>query len=190
MKGCYTWTHNLRWQETTRDTAGKANNNLAIKNWFHSLPFQRFHAILTLFPKSFSSFPHGTCSLSVSREYLGLDGIYHPFCAAVPSNTTLYKFSTGLHKCLTGLSPSMALHSSRLRLHAPLDHFWDHNSLTKVRDLVIDLFPFQSPLLWESLLVSFPPLNNMFKFSGCPYLRSARRERRFHFTEITELVSR
>ena len=30
----------------------------------------------------------------------------------------------------------------------------------------------------------------MFKFSGCPYLRSARRERRFHFTEITELVNR
>ena len=45
-------------------------------------------------------------------------------------------------------------------------------------DLGIDLFPFQSPLLWESLLVSFPPLSNMFKFSGSPYLRSARGERR------------
>ena len=35
--------------------------------WLHSLPFQRFQALLTLFPKSFSSFPHGTCSLSAMR---------------------------------------------------------------------------------------------------------------------------
>ena len=32
------------------------------------------------------------------------------------------------------------------------------------------LFPLQSPLLRESLLVSFPPLNNMLKFSGSSYL--------------------
>ena len=38
------------------------------RNWFHSLPSQRFQALLTLFPKSFSSFPHGTCLLSVSLE--------------------------------------------------------------------------------------------------------------------------
>ena len=34
---------------------------------------------LTLFPKCFSSFPHGTCSLSVSCPYLALDDAYHPF---------------------------------------------------------------------------------------------------------------
>jgi hypothetical protein len=37
----------------------------------------------------FSSFPHGTCSLSVSPRYLALDEPYHPFSAALPSNTTL-----------------------------------------------------------------------------------------------------
>ena len=31
-----------------------------------SLPFQQFQVLLTLFSKFFSSFPHGTCSLSVS----------------------------------------------------------------------------------------------------------------------------
>jgi hypothetical protein len=41
-------------------------------------PFSNFKHYLTLFPKFFSSFPHGTCSLSVSRQYLALDGIYHP----------------------------------------------------------------------------------------------------------------
>ncbi|KAI9188551.1 hypothetical protein BJ171DRAFT_435796, partial [Polychytrium aggregatum] len=48
-----------------------------------------FTYYLTLFSKFFSSFPHGTCSLSVSRQYLALDGIYHPFRAAFPNNPTL-----------------------------------------------------------------------------------------------------
>ena len=45
----------------------------------YSLPPKRFHALLTLFSKFFSPFPHGTCLLSVSCLYLALDGIYHPF---------------------------------------------------------------------------------------------------------------
>ena len=52
-------------------------SNFTKQNWFHSLPFQRFQALLTLFPKSFSSFPHGACLLSVSNLYLALDEIYH-----------------------------------------------------------------------------------------------------------------
>jgi len=32
-----------------------------------SLPFQQFQVLLTLFSESFSSFPRGTCALSVSR---------------------------------------------------------------------------------------------------------------------------
>lgn len=57
--------------------------------WLHSLPFQRFQALLTLFPKSFSSFPHGTCSLSVLGLYLALDEIYHLIYAPSPRNVTL-----------------------------------------------------------------------------------------------------
>jgi len=52
------------------------------------LPPQQFQALFTLFSKSFSSFPHGTCPLSVSRTYLALDGIYHPLGAAFPNNST------------------------------------------------------------------------------------------------------
>jgi hypothetical protein len=33
-------------------------------------------------------------------------------------------------------------------------------------DFQVELFPLHSPLLGESLLVSFPPLINMLKFSG------------------------
>ena len=44
--------------------------------------------LLELFSKFFSSFPHGTCSLSVSCQYSALDGVYNHFWAAFPSNPT------------------------------------------------------------------------------------------------------
>ena len=56
---------------------------------FQPFPVNNFKYFLTLFSKFFSSFPHGTCSLSVSRRYLALDELYHPFRAALPSNSTL-----------------------------------------------------------------------------------------------------
>jgi hypothetical protein len=51
-------------------------------------PFSSFRYYLTLFSKFFSSFPHGTCSLSVSHKYLALDGIYHLLWAVLPNNST------------------------------------------------------------------------------------------------------
>ncbi|KAG9444699.1 hypothetical protein H6P81_016039 [Aristolochia fimbriata] len=51
-------------------------------------PPDNFKHSLTLFSKSFSSFPRGACSLSVSRHYLALDGIYRPISAAFPNNPT------------------------------------------------------------------------------------------------------
>ena len=56
----------------------------------HRFPLNNFKYFLTLFSKFFSSFPHGTCSLSVSRWYLALDEIYHPFWFAFPSKPTLW----------------------------------------------------------------------------------------------------
>jgi len=60
------------------------NTHTPTKHFHH----QQFQALFTLFPKFFSSFPHGTCSLSVSRPYLALDGVYHPLRAALPNNST------------------------------------------------------------------------------------------------------
>ena len=51
-------------------------------------PLNNFKHCLTLFSKFFSPFPRGTCSLSVSCQYLALDGIYHPLRAAFPNNPT------------------------------------------------------------------------------------------------------
>ena len=45
--------------------------------------------LFTLFSKSFSSFLHSTCLLSVSHPYLALEESYLPLRAAVPSYPTL-----------------------------------------------------------------------------------------------------
>ncbi|KAK8477696.1 hypothetical protein V6N13_000215 [Hibiscus sabdariffa] len=68
-----------------------------------------FKHSLTLFSKSFSSFPRGTCSLSVSRPYLALDGIYRPIRAAFPNNPTRrQRLVVRQGPGTTGLSPSPA----------------------------------------------------------------------------------
>ena len=54
----------------------------------YRFPLHHFKYYFTLFSKFFSSFPHGTCSLSVSRPYLALDETYHPIRAAIPNNST------------------------------------------------------------------------------------------------------
>ena len=72
---------------TTTDTAS------------HRFHFSNFRYYLTLFSKFFASFPHGTCSLSVSHQYLALDGIYHPLRAAIPNNSTRRKLNRTTLQC-------------------------------------------------------------------------------------------
>jgi hypothetical protein len=56
-------------------------------------PPRPFESSLTLFSKCFSSFPHGTCSLSVSRLYGAEDGRSHP--VELQSQTTRLVEPTG-----------------------------------------------------------------------------------------------
>ena len=64
--------------------------NLNFPTQVRPIPFPsyRFHVLLTLFSKFFSTFPHGTCPLSDSCQYLALDGVYHPLWAAFSNNPT------------------------------------------------------------------------------------------------------
>lgn len=43
------------------------------------LSSRQFQVLLTLFSECFSSFPHGTFSLSVSRPFSALGGVHHPY---------------------------------------------------------------------------------------------------------------
>ncbi|CAN7092467.1 unnamed protein product [Brassica rapa subsp. narinosa] len=72
-------------------------------------PPDNFKHSLTLFSKSFSCLPRGTCSLSVSRPYLALDGIYRPIGAAFPNTPTRkQRHVVRQGPGTTGLSPSLA----------------------------------------------------------------------------------
>ena len=143
---------------------------------FKRFPFNNFTYCLTLFSKFFSSFPHGTCSLSVSRRYLALDEVYHPLWAAFPSNPTLRrrvifaaanKRSGPRHGVVT-LSDAL-FQGTWTRQAATTEHAtsnYNSGSHLKLPDFKFELFPLHSPLLGESWLVSFPPLTDMLKFSG------------------------
>ena len=148
-----------------RERRGQNRGAPAASNRF---PLNNFKHFLTLFSKFFSSFPHGTCSLSVSRPYLALDGLYHLLWAAFPNNPTPRtrlveqaqpgrRGSHPLGRSVPGdLGPAACRgRVSRLQFAAP-----------RRRDFQVGLFPVHSPLLGESLLVSFPPLSNMLKFGG------------------------
>jgi hypothetical protein len=75
-------------------------------------PFSNFTFCLTLFSEFFSSFPHGTCSLSVSRQYLALEGVYLPL-EQHSQTTRLWENASHKHwesTLKTGLLPSLILH--------------------------------------------------------------------------------
>src|SRR5947208_2742325 len=71
----------------------------------------------------------------------------------------------------TGFSPSTTSCSKGLGPVLPPRHPLQITTRTpKVPDFKFELLPLHSPLLGQSLLVSFPPLIDMLKFSGYPCL--------------------
>ncbi|XLT02194.1 hypothetical protein HN51_051545 [Arachis hypogaea] len=122
-------------------------------------PPDNFKHSLTLFSKSFSSFPRGTCSLSVSRQYLALDGIYRPIRAAFPNNPTRrQRLVVRQGPGTTGLSPSLAPPSRGLGPGPPLRTLLQTTiQRPGATDSHAGLFPVRSPLLGESSLRVAPP---------------------------------
>jgi len=133
-----------------------------------------------------SSFPHGTCSLSVSCPYSALDGAYHPCWDCIPkqpdSESPQLVARRGVLPLAwsTGLSPSVARGFPpplrppragliRCALHKPHPSHGPRESdapSTAAAGSRFGLVPLHSQLLRESLLVSFPPPNDMLKSSG------------------------
>ena len=75
-------------RSTSKGVRQRAPEPLDLHNDSPPLTCLRFHVLLPLFSECFSSFPHGTCSLSVSCQYLVSDGVYHPLQAAFPNSPT------------------------------------------------------------------------------------------------------
>ncbi|KAJ5451788.1 hypothetical protein N7530_012894 [Penicillium desertorum] len=112
--------------------------------WSQALPFQQFHVLFNSLFKS--CIPK---QLDSSKElHTGAD---------TPSHT--------------GFSPSMTSRSRALRWGPLPKHPLQITMRTpKEPAFKFELLPLHSPLLGQSLLVSFPPLIDMLKFSGYPYL--------------------
>ena len=71
----------------------------------------------------------------------------------------------------TGFSPSPTARSRALRRGLHPKHPLQITTRTpRGPAFKFELLPLHSPLLRQSLLVSFPPLIDMLKFSGYPYL--------------------
>ena len=110
-----------------------------------------FRIYFTPLPGFFSPFPHGTGSLSVDIEYLALeDG--PPMFRQDFTCPALLVSSLVPHQCF------------RVRGYHPLrppfpERFANTDAKTR------RLFPFRSPLLWESRLISVPLVTEMFQFS-------------------------
>ena len=112
---------------------------------FSSTQFQAcFKPVFTLFSKFFPSFFHSICQLQVSRQYLAVDGVYHPIWPAFPSKQTPRLWSnlimhtqvdqTPLWQPVPRMDLYQGMHKS-----APIDY----NS----EDFRLDIFPVHSSLL-------------------------------------------
>ena len=119
--------HRLRWWHKQSPWCAAIYTK---QHWFHPLSFQQVQALLTLFSKSFSSFPHGTCLLSVSNPYLAWDEIYHPVYAPIPRNAT--RRVHAVHGGLQMTNRILTLNDSLFQeayIYAPVsDASWDYNS--------------------------------------------------------------
>ena len=111
-----------------------------------------FRIYFTPLPGFFSPFPHGTGSLSVNDEYLALE-----------DGPPIFRQD---FTCPALLRSSLVPHQGfRVRGYHPLRQPFPElsaNAGAKSRRL----FPFRSPLLWESRLISLPPVTEMFQFSA------------------------
>ena len=111
-----------------------------------------FRIYFTPLPGFFSPFPHGTGSLSVDHEYLALED-------GPPIFRQDYTCPALLVVRLVPPRPF------RIRDYHPLRSAFPDGPARGMAK-TCRLFRFRSPLLSESRLISFPPLTEMFQFSG------------------------
>ena len=134
----------------------------------YRFPVPSFRFYLTPSSRYFSSFDHSTCLLSVYRLYLAFPGAYPELNAEISISAT--RKHTKIHgpraSLLTGLSPSLASHSKELTKRPRPAMAYPYTTIRRRypdADFKFGLCPLHSPLLWTSLLFSFPSLNKMLQ---------------------------
>src|SRR4051794_10334726 len=132
------------------------------------------------FRGTISPFPHGTSPLSVTREYLALEGGPPRFS---PRFTGADLLRNAIGRPVGFVYGTVALCGARFHtLRLPIDLLTPAGPATTRADALqplvrnawplartkFGLVPFRSPLLGESRLISFPPGTEMFQFPGLP----------------------
>src|SRR5262249_15045883 len=128
-----------------------------------------FRYYFTPLPGYFSPFPHGTCSLSVTEEYLALRGGPRGFRPGFPCPAVLrYSHRKSVRFRLQGrylLWRDFPFTSANARIcnfptRRQTDHSEPYNPYATTTAVLtlrrFGLFPFRSPLLRESRFLSFP----------------------------------
>ena len=174
----FTHSTNWCWPQSCHSAPAVNNRRNITQHYtgFIRFHFSNFRYSLTLFSKFFASFPHGTCALSVSHQYLALEGIYLQIWSSIPRKST--RWSNMLRLINLDKNGSFTLSAALYqgtwsrtinRCHLFRPQFGvPPREVTQIHNM--SWIPLQSPLLGESQLVSFPPLNYMLKFSGYSYL--------------------
>ena len=176
---------NLATYRNSQAHSSKGTRSLHVSPQADSLPRLVGTRFQVLFhdpsPGHFSPFPHGTCSLSVTREYLGLGGgppgftrdFSGPVLLGIPPGSRKGFALRGYHPLCRRFPTSSAtdaifysLPDQQLRLGGPATP--NAQRLLAMTRARFGLFPFRSPLLRESRLLSFPVGTEMFHFPTFP----------------------
>ena len=143
---------------------GQSDDSRSRRPSSHRLSAHGFRIYFTRHQACFSPFPHGTGSLSVTREYLALEGgpprfaqdFTCPALLGIPLGVSDLRVP-GCHRLWRAFPRRFGSTSdSHVAVPQPqrCKHPW------------FGLFPVRSPLLGESRLLSFPPGTEMFHFPG------------------------
>ena len=141
--------------------------------WRPSLPCWQFHVLFHSLFRVLFNFPSRYLFAIGLSPVFSLRWSLPPALGCIPkqpdSPRRVHRMTARGSGPRTGLSPSMMPLSSELGPGLPPNT--SHQTTIRDRhwrrlDFKFELFPLHSPLLGESLLVSFPPLNDMLKFSG------------------------
>ncbi len=117
----------------------------------------------------FPPFPHGTGPLSVFRSYLALRDGPRGFRQDSSCPALLRSRHPESPLARTGMSPSLSGLSRPFRFMMILPCAGPTTPAGPRPDR-FGLFPFRSPLLWESMFLSIPPGTEMFQFPGFAHL--------------------
>ncbi len=144
-------------------------------DWLQSFPFQQFHVLFNSLFKVLFIFPSRYLFAIGLSPIFSLRWCLPPILSCNPKQldslnayhkTNSRPVTDGIITLYDALFQEN-FYQKRARENASSNY---NSTLMNKVDLKFELFPLHSPLLGESLLVSFPPLIDMLKFSGYSYL--------------------